>query len=167
MHISTIGKPNKIDKKLCLKAVRWMGQKLLGSRLYPKIDLELVFSRKDIIDPKVYGYCDWNDKSHRSRDFTIVIDPNLNKKQTLLALAHELVHLKQYAKGELRDYSRTGHTAWRGEKIDSHVNYWETPWEIEAYGREKGLYHLFKLHLKVEADMKRRLRNGNRKRSRM
>jgi hypothetical protein len=165
MKIKTIGKPVKADKKICLKAVRWMAHKLLGPRLYDKIYLDLVFSKKDFFESKMHGYCEPNDGETRARFFTIAIDPTLNNKQMLMALAHELVHLKQYAKGELIDYVRTSHVKWRGEKIDeSKINYWETPWEIEAYGREKGLYHMFKLHLKVEKDMKRRLRNGHSKR---
>jgi hypothetical protein len=27
---------------------------------------------------------------------------------------------------------------------DNQVDYWDTPWEIEAHGREKGLFTRFK-----------------------
>ena len=35
-------------------------------------------------------------------------------------------------------------TRWKGERIDSDdVDYWEHPWEIEAYGMSKGLFTKF------------------------
>ena len=37
---------------------------------------------------------------------------------------------------------------WQGERFDPEdMDYWELPYEIEAYGREKGLYVKFMTHL--------------------
>jgi hypothetical protein len=78
------------------------------------------------------------------------VDKTLTKKETLLALAHEMVHLKQYAKGELKDIFRPAKMIkWHGDRyLTDGVDYWEQPWEIEAYGREKGLYFKFLYHMK-------------------
>ena len=57
-----------------------------------------------------------------------------------------MVHVKQYATGELRDALRgpTLHR-WRNKPYDAKVvDYWDHPWEIEAYGREYGLYLRFR-----------------------
>jgi len=55
-----------------------------------------------------------------------------------------MVHVKQYAKGELKDYVRMNKTKWRDEIIESdELDYWDQPWEIEAHGRERGLYFRF------------------------
>jgi len=53
--------------------------------------------------------------------------------------------VKQYAKGEMKDMRRPAHIVkWLGEKYEiNEIDYWEQPWEIEAYGREKGLYYKF------------------------
>lgn len=142
MYLKSKGKPTKIPLKLCKKAVKHYAQRLLGQRLYHLIELEIHFTSEDV-DRDVYAYCDWNDSNIRARDFTITIRPDLNKKQMLLVLAHEMVHVKQYAKGELRDYVRTNKCKWRDEVYDDRVDYWDTPWEIEAHGREKGLYVSF------------------------
>jgi hypothetical protein len=92
----------------------------------------------------VYGYCDWNDDNHKARDFTITLNPNLGKRNTLLVLAHEMVHVKQYARGELKDFVRLNRVKWKGKIYNDRViDYWELPWEIEAHGREKGLYYKF------------------------
>lgn len=65
-----------------------------------------------------------------------------------------MVHLKQYAKGELKDIFRPARMVkWLGEKYDSdNMDYWEQPWEIEAYGREKGLFIKFMGILKEDDD---------------
>ena len=54
--------------------------------------------------------------------------------------AHEMVHVKQWARGELKDVMR-GYSLckWKGELVDTEkVEYYDTPWEIEAFGREYG-----------------------------
>lgn len=57
----------------------------------------------------------------------------------LMTLAHECVHLKQYAMGEIDENMNT----WKGTRVPKSTDYWDSPWEIEAYGREKGLYIRF------------------------
>ena len=60
--------------------------------------------------------------------------------EILKTLGHELVHVKQYAKGELTT-DRTGALRYNGVHyyVDTLLDYFELPYEIEAYGREKGL----------------------------
>jgi hypothetical protein len=72
----------------------------------------------------------------------IDVDADLPRTNTLLTLAHEVVHVKQYATGELRDYRKRYHrTRWQGKVVDEHeVYYYDLPWEIEAHGREGGMY---------------------------
>ena len=43
-------------------------------------------------------------------------------------LAHEMVHVKQFARGELD----SGLTSWKSNKYCSNIEYWEQPWEKEA-----------------------------------
>ena len=43
-------------------------------------------------------------------------------------------------KGELVDLSRCGSTRWQNNLVDSQTNYWDLPWEIEAHGKELGLF---------------------------
>ena len=69
----------------------------------------------------------------------------------LTALAHECVHLKQYAKGELIDHIRQEKTRWTGSFhgkkktyiLDDEKYYWEYPWEREARALEMELVHKF------------------------
>ena len=90
---------------------------------------------------------------YRPRDFKIIIDhhqaeiDNYNRTRTdtewghtiLRTLAHELVHVKQYL---ICDLSwRDKGLLWKGEIFlpEYLTDHLETPYEIEAYGREKGL----------------------------
>jgi hypothetical protein len=143
MLLRTTGKPKKVPIKLCKDAVKWYGKYLLGNKLYHNIEITLEFDDAEL-NKNVYGYCDWNDKNDRARDFTITINPNLGKRNMLLVLAHEMVHVKQYAKGELKDFVRVRRVKWKGKVYNEEkLDYWECPWEIEAHGREKGLYFKF------------------------
>lgn len=74
--------------------------------------------------------------------------------EILKTLAHEIVHVKQYALGELkwRDagllYKGVNHEAM------SLMEYFELPYEIEAYGREKGLlYGFLKVWQNIESEL--------------
>ena len=67
----------------------------------------------------------------------------------LIVLAHEMVHVKQYAKGEMKDFVYGNRVKFKGSIInDNIVEYWDQPWEIEAHGKEKGLYLRFLEHEK-------------------
>ena len=63
--------------------------------------------------------------------------------EILKTLAHELVHVKQYVLGELR--SRDVGLLYKGinHEVMNLMEYFELPYEIEAYGREKGLLYGF------------------------
>ena len=46
----------------------------------------------------------------------------------LSTLAHEMVHVKQFAKGELD----SALTQWKSNKYCGNIDYWDQPWEKEA-----------------------------------
>ena len=98
-----------------------------------------------------------NTNPRRPREFDVIVDhhraeiDNYDRTRTdtewgheiLKTLAHELVHVKQYVMGELT--YRTHGMVWKKETYspDNIFDYFETPYEIEAYGREKGLLVAF------------------------
>ena len=148
MIVRSKGKPDKIPTKLCKDAAKFYGEQLLG-RLYGKVEVLLEFT--DDLEPGIYAQCVWDDKNRNCRKFHIEINPKMGKRNMLLAIAHEMVHVKQYAKGEMIDFINTNNAVklrWQGEIFDLKKNpdYWEHPWEIEAFGREKGLYYKYLFH---------------------
>jgi hypothetical protein len=87
--------------------------------------------------------CDYGDRY--PRDFIIRIDTSLSLKSFVETIMHELVHVKQFARGELKQINGR-FNKWNKEKYDlNKIDYWELPWEIEAYGRTPGLYYNFLL----------------------
>jgi len=80
------------------------------------------------------------------REFRIDIESKVSPYGFMRTLMHELVHVKQYAKGEMVHYERNHSVMkWRKQariNVDK-VDYWDLPWEIEAHGREEGLTQQF------------------------
>ena len=121
----------------------------------------------DLLDLKKYkAWCTYDGIDDNSvKKFTVVLDEkNLNRrgkkpitrlKNLLVDLGHELVHVKQYLNNEIFDY-KDGGVRYKGVIFDDSYyedeeSYYDSPWEIEAYGREWGLYRMFVNHLKEES----------------
>ena len=94
---------------------------------------------------------------YRPRDFKVLLNHHDMEKddygrertatewahELLKTLAHELVHVKQYVMNELSWRERG--LLWKGRLYTpEHLGeYFETPYEIEAFGRERGLLVCF------------------------
>ncbi len=125
------------------RAAHYYLSRLMGQK-HPNIDITIEF-REGMRD---YAYCEHLTNSAHPRKFNIAINTTLGPKRLLESLAHEMVHVKQYSKGELKDYVYSNHVKWCGVKMlydeKDDDQYFESPWEIEAYGRQVGLYSGFK-----------------------
>lgn len=142
MKIRTKGIPVNVTRSLCKEAMRYYGEELLGRRLSNNIKISLIFEK---MPSPINALCQWQDDNHRCREFIIIIHKKLNKKQTLISLAHEMVHVKQFARGELKDYLRTDEVKWKNRVYNlNKVKYWTCPWEKEAHKKDKILYESFK-----------------------
>lgn len=96
-----------------------------------KKNLNIEVNLKDL-KGSAYGYC----LAETYNDFEIEIHKGMRLRRLLETVAHEMVHVKQYARKELKhDHEWLGKT-YNPEKI----SYWDLPWEIEAHGREVGLF---------------------------
>jgi Zn-dependent peptidase ImmA (M78 family) len=74
------------------------------------------------------------------RSFLIEINKSDDNETKLISMAHELVHVKQYARNELNEEM----SYWRGNYVNSdEIPYDQQPWEIEAETRAKELYAKF------------------------
>jgi len=120
----------------------------------------------DALDLKAYKAWVTHDglDEEGNKKFTVVLNhtrinklgkkPQTRLKNLLIDLGHELVHVKQYLNNELFDY-KSGDVRFKGLFFDaSHYmdeeKYFDSPWEVEAYGRELGLYRIFCNKLKEE-----------------
>jgi hypothetical protein len=87
-------------------------------------------------------------------------DPVVRLKNLLIDLGHELVHVKQYLNNEIFDYSN-GNVRFKGTVYDkSHYldeeKYFFSPWEVDAYGMEWGLFVMFKNAMKRDFNVGKR-----------
>ena len=72
----------------------------------------------------------------------IEIDKKQKDDDFITCILHELVHVKQYLKGELKDISAL-EQRWKGESHIS-IDYYDLPWEIEAYHLQEVLLEEYK-----------------------
>ncbi len=122
-------------------ATRWMINHLFGNRLSQVISMNVIF-KKDLCKKEfIFGDCGTEDDSFPPRLFTIRIDSNMTKFQQFITLSHELIHMKQFAKGEMYDYAlRPELTRWKRRKINvEKTDYENLPWEKEAYKLQRSL----------------------------
>ena len=99
----------------------------------------------DFTDLDVEGHCiDAGDG-----EFSIEIKKDLPVREKMIVLMHELVHMKQHIAGELefggviigKDGLKCKTTTWMGAEFDEEgTDYFDRPWEIEAFGRQLGLF---------------------------
>lgn len=101
-------------------------------KLMPRMKTLDIEIRLKTINEDSYGYC----LSSTHREFEIEIDKKMTLRRLLETVAHEMVHVKQYARKELVD-DYTWHNKTYSPK---NCDYWDQPWEIEAHGREAGLF---------------------------
>lgn len=128
----------KLEQELIL-AAKFYTRELLSKQMYKHIYLEIVMKRdiNDLGNCCITYYNDW----YKAREFEIELKALRSHKKMLQTLAHEIVHLKQFAKGELND----NNDRWRGEFIDSdNIPYHDLPWEVEASSLEYILYAMYK-----------------------
>lgn len=114
------------------------------AKFYAK-ELNLGNSRFVLTIHSTYNLCkdkNSNGEVFRSgqRSIYMALDSRLPMPQLLLTLAHEMVHVKQIARGQYTGrIARNGRllACWRGKAI--RAEYLKRPWEIEAFGRQMQL----------------------------
>lgn len=138
---------NRREKHEVAEAAQFFASQLMDPRMVRNLTVDIERNKK--LD--VQGECVSEEACRNPRWFTITLRGRSDDEDMIKTLAHEMVHVKQYAKNELGKEFAVGRggsgvriaTRWQGQlwkakrKEDA---YWDCPWEIEAYGREVGLY---------------------------
>ena len=139
MKVVMLGsKPERITREELKRAVNFFASRLLSPRLSNNI-LTYVKLRKNLMKrDNVFAWCCPIDDHLRPREFEIELDASLPRLTTIRTLAHEMVHVRQWAKDELKDYV-TKDTHWHGSPVSPDTPYRERPWEVEAYAMQNKL----------------------------
>ena len=135
---------NQYNRKLVYRATWWYAEKLMSNRLMSGLEIDINL-RKNLIDKEgCEGTATWEDENHRPKEFTIELDVSYSIRDALITLAHEMVHIKQWAKGEMYEYLKSGLIRFHKTKFDvDNIDYWDYPWEVEAFGKQLGLFVRF------------------------
>ena len=149
MIIKIHGKTDKICNAELKFAAAFYAQYLMGNRLAKTLHIAISLSDQG---KHTDGRCLPIDLFEKSpRIFGIGINPKMSRAKILQALAHEFVHVKQYVKQELSVEYHTakfnGKSYRLSESIEDYFNY---PWEVEAYGRDRSLYFFYRITVKSE-----------------
>ena len=138
----TIKGGSKRQKELAESMVVFCQKKLM-----PKMyNLEINMHIKEFGKDENCGYAWPADDAHvsRPREFNIEVNRNQKLRQMLETIAHEMVHVKQFARGELYESTNKKAHRWQGiwmsNRSKNVKDYWDNPWEIEAFGRQLGLF---------------------------
>ena len=130
------------SKKKHVEMAAYFFERILFKRKLPSLVLNIELIHRLKYKEDTEGDCIWEDRRTKPREFTIRLDSSNNLADLIKTLAHEMVHVKQYALGEMKDSGISLDLIyWQNEEYDSSkVHYYDWPWEIEAAGREMGLY---------------------------
>ena len=121
MNYIEVNGGNKFQKEIAYKVVEFCIKELM-----PRIrTLDITVNIKKIKSDAV-GYCMMEDTN---REFEIEVSKELSLKEFISTLTHEMVHVKQYARNEMDGCGGR----WKTAKVKKGTNYFDLPWEKEAY----------------------------------
>ena len=147
MKVNISGKAENISNKEIRHAVFFYTKKLLGNSLAKKITLDIIIDKELLKNFEMFANISPIEADPRPKHYEMEIDAKLTKKQFLVSLAHEIIHLKQFAKNQMRDLESKKMTRWMGDYyVEDNINYWRRPWEVEAHKGEKILYEEYINH---------------------
>lgn len=143
MYVSISKIPEKFNHVKIQRIIEVVLLEFLNKKQLKKIEIDLVGKRRLLIKEGAYGFCLPTDDRRIPREFEIELDTSHSEEVFYHTLVHELIHLKQYALGELKDTYRPKYKQlWKGKDM-SNVTYSQAPWEKEARYYEKKLTKKF------------------------
>ena len=133
----------KTTRNLINSSAWYYAEKLMGKRLMGTLEINIKLVKNMTEKEGCEGSCIWDEWEDRKtpRSYTIELDSSVSLRNILINLAHEMVHVKQWICGEMYEYVDPNVVRFMKKKVDiSNMNYYDFPWEIEAFGRQLGLF---------------------------
>ncbi len=130
----------KDRQKLAKLAINWYLCKYL-----PNVRKIEINTRIQEIERTLRGRVTQNSK----RNYTIEVDDRLSIDDFVITVMHEMIHIKQYVLNELSDMP-SGSVRWKKRVINpENLDYWEHPWEKEAYRYDEILACAFMVDIDI------------------
>lgn len=126
-------------KKKYRDALDFFVSTIFSHQMYRNLSVRVAFKNNlDALHGLIYVE-DYN-SAGKPRSFVIEVNRKDPEDEIIQTLAHEVVHMRQYAYGYLNEEM----SSWMGEKVNSDkMNYFEQPWEIEAIDVGNLIYYLY------------------------
>lgn len=147
------------ELKLFKDVARYTLDKFIPKSVQKRLKIKVGFSKGKRVDWS--GECVYMGVVDNFREFELdILVENRDKRFknevmqheiTLKTLIHELVHVAQYANNQLFDYTN-GNTKFEGKIYQAKFNekeYWNSPWEVLAYGWQECVYEEYCIKNKV------------------
>ena len=132
-HFILINGGTKKQRNLIHDISWWFCDKYFSKFKYFNIEIDLTKIKGD-----VQGWCMEVDKNASH----IEIDKRLKDDDFITCVLHELIHVKQQFKGELKEMNGI-EKMWKGE-VHICIDYMNLPWEKEAYHMQEVLLEEYK-----------------------
>ena len=127
------------SKKRCERIVNWFVNEYLA-----RYKLIINIDHKGLLRESVFAWVWAADCDYRPRDFEMEVHNRLSPEDYTKTLLHELWHIYQHVKGDLKDKHQK--RLWKG--VDhSGVDYEDQPWEKEAHQKEDILFKEYREYL--------------------
>ena len=139
----TYFRDNYKTKRLLLEASKFYSEQLDMEK-----DIVVRYNFKMPNKFEIYHGLAYQNKKNK-HIYQIVIMMNHNKYSLLSTLAHEMIHVKQMANGELRIDEKTKRKYWK-DVDHTYTKYSKQPWEKEAFDNEAKLARKFMKHKRMK-----------------
>jgi hypothetical protein len=116
---------NKFQRDIAHKTIAFMIKKLMPRMRTLDINLEICDIKSDAV-----GFAMMGDDT---RTFELEVDKKIKLNDFVTTLCHEMIHVKQYARKEINGVD----LCWKGRNVPKDTDYWNLPWEKEAYRLQK------------------------------
>jgi hypothetical protein len=129
---------SKYKREITGELSQFVAYKLMP-RMALKLSVEFCFVTNLFKREGVFGDCGYYEGDRVPRDFVIRLDAGIDEVNLLKTVAHEMVHVKQIARNELKELICSPYFRFHKDYYHKNTDYFDKPWEIEAHGREEGL----------------------------
>ena len=127
------------SKVLCEDITSWF-----VNNFFPRHKINVTVLHRGLKREHALGYCDVmtdvEEYPHRPRNFLIELDTYMDEETYSLTLFHELTHMAQWIRGDLRH--RYGKLCYSLEPVENY-DYGDQPHEIEARKEEIRLHERY------------------------
>ncbi len=129
------------QRSLAQEVAYWALDQLVSRRMQNSLDIRIEI-KPFVNEGNNVGYTTWEYDNIRPREFLIEIDKSIDDEEFTETIIHEMVHVKQFAKEELKERFKPYHRElWFGKEIDTKNKYRSLPWEKDAYKLQVKLYN--------------------------